>query len=955
MAIQKQWDKYEAAILLDYYLNYLDERLSRKEAIQIVSTKLRELAKKQNVFIDDVYRNVNGITFQMHSMESAYKGYTLVKPASKLFIETVKLLREDKRQFDKLLEEAKKMIEATEKDNRECYVNWLSQKVSPAQLSELYMSYEIIDEFCIKTKVLNQSLLQTTDIDIVKIAQKTVEQNKLFRYQYKREISKISSAMRYYITYIKQNISVKSENKSAIETGLETISKTELPMIQNEQDKSYNDEPQAIKELLFSEISDLSYTRPIYASYFGDEIQGVSSWKQLYINIFKKLYDDYADVIPLNKSFNTVNGRMDFCTSEHYSLMVAPKEILNGKYLETNLSAIDLVRKIKSLLDICLVDEKNLIIKYEKKADTHPFEEMKSLRRIRNTANGEAFFNWLNNEQGMAIPTCRSYVSAVNTAERYAIDNEFVNCRLYSDNYQEAKATADELFSNKSFIEYNDKQHNRFRAGINKLLLYISSGGNTIATPTISINIEPFTEILTEKFSKGYRINSPLELRKFKKYWEEYHDSMIDMDDDNITKCIQQCGITYEEKVYIPEKMLDEDTRMKLFSFISDNFQSGKTAIYYEALFKEFSDDFLDHCMYNASMLKAYLTYMNDGNYYIGKNFISKDVNVSATLYDEIKNCLVQQTSPMEDSEMFSILSHIPEQKIKTVLNQYGEFISNGRGEHFHISAVTLSYDELEDIATIIQHSIDEKRFISGNELIDIIKKKYPYIIEQNTLISDKGLRDAIGFKLRSRFSFKGNIISSKGQALSMMEVFADFCKHKDSFTLDELKILKQELDTVIYFEAVYDNSLRINKNEFVAKSHASFNLAKTDEAIDRFCIGDYIAIGEIKQFGLFPDAGFNWNSFLLEHYVAKYSPNYKLVHSSYNEGVCVGAIVKKISDIDTLDELVIDVLAKNGLPLQKETALQYLCDKGYLARRSYSGIEQLLIKAKELRNQKGF
>ena len=61
-------------------MHYLDGKLSRKEAIQIVSVKLRELAKKQNVFIDDVYRNVNGITFQMHSMESAYKGYTVVKP-----------------------------------------------------------------------------------------------------------------------------------------------------------------------------------------------------------------------------------------------------------------------------------------------------------------------------------------------------------------------------------------------------------------------------------------------------------------------------------------------------------------------------------------------------------------------------------------------------------------------------------------------------------------------------------------------------------------------------------------------------------------------------------------------------------------------------------------------------------------------------------------------------------
>lgn len=404
MAIQKQWDKYEAAILLDYYLNYLDGRLSRKEAIQIVSVKLRELAKKQNVFIDDVYRNVNGITFQMHSMESAYKGYTVVKPASKLFIETVKLLREDRKQFDKLLEEAKKMIEATEKDNRERYVDWLSQKVSPAQLSELYMSYEVIDEFCIKTKVLKQSLLKTTDIDIIKMVQKTVEQNKLFRYQHKREISKICSAMRYYITYIKENISAKSENKSSMGIGLETISKTELPIPETEIKKNTAnvvashliedenaDNPQAIKELSFSEKSDLAYTKPIYASYFGDEIQGFSSWKQLYIKVFKKLYDDYADVIPLNKSFNTVNGRMDFCTSEHYGLMVAPKEILNEKYLETNLSAIDIVRKIKSLLDICLVDEENLIIKYEKKADIHPSEEMKSSKRIKNTANGEAF------------------------------------------------------------------------------------------------------------------------------------------------------------------------------------------------------------------------------------------------------------------------------------------------------------------------------------------------------------------------------------------------------------------------------------------------------------------------------------------------------------------------------------------------------------------------------------
>lgn len=971
MDIKKKWDKYEAAILLDYYLHYLNGRLSRKEAIQIVSEQLRKLAKTRNINIDDVYRNISGITFQMHSMESAYKGYTIVKPASRLFNETVKLLKNDKNQFDKLLRKAKQMIDTTEKDASNRYLDWLSGKVTPAQLSELYMSYETINEFCINTKVLKNSLLETTDIDIVKLAQKTVEQNKVFRFRHKREINKFSSAMRYYLAYIRENMVVAPNNVTPTEN--QVAKKVEQSITENRKDEGVkefdeaivatqnliedvpNDKSYTTMVISFSEIPDLSYTKPIYATYFGDEIQCVSSWKQLYVNAFKKLYEDYDDRIPINESFNANKGRMDFCTGEYYNLMISPKEIVTNKYLETNLSATDIVRKIKCLLDICLVDEENLIIRYIKKGSIRSSETIKTQKSFNSSVNAESFYNWLSNEQNMALPTCRSYVSAVNTAERYAKDNGFANCILYTNNYQEAKLTVDELFDDKVFVEYNDRQHNRFRAGVNKLLLYIGGEENSVSGYKHSVNLELFSAILVEKFSKGYRVGSHLELKKFKRYWDELYGNPIEMPDDSITKHITLCGIIHEGKLYMPQEMLDEEIKTKLFSYINDSFRSGKNIIYYEALFKEFSEDFLDHCMYNADMLKGYLTYMNNGSYYTNKNYISKEANISVSTYDEVKNCLVQQATPMEYDEIFSDLSHIPEQKIKSILAQYNEFISNGRNEYFHISIAAFSDEELEDIAMIIQSSIDEKRFIGGNELIDSIKKKYPYIIEKNTLLSDKGLRDAIGYKFRDRFSFKGNIISSQGQALSMMEVFADFCKHNDSFTLDELKVLKQELDTVIYFDAVYENSLRISKNEFVAKSHAAFKPEETDAAINRFCDGDYIAIGKIQQFGLFPDAGFGWNSYLLEHYVAMYSPNYKLVHSNYNEGVCVGAIVKKLSNINTLDELVVDLLAKSGLPLQKDVALQYLCDEGYLARRSYSGIEQLLIKAQELRNQKGF
>ena len=109
MSIQKQWNQFEAAILLDNYIKYINGEISRKEAIQKTSLELRTMAQCRGYEIDDIYRNINGITFQMHSMESAYRGYTLLKPASKLFAEMVQIYKQDNKRFIKILKEARKM------------------------------------------------------------------------------------------------------------------------------------------------------------------------------------------------------------------------------------------------------------------------------------------------------------------------------------------------------------------------------------------------------------------------------------------------------------------------------------------------------------------------------------------------------------------------------------------------------------------------------------------------------------------------------------------------------------------------------------------------------------------------------------------------------------------------------------------------------------------------------
>ena len=76
-------------------------------------------------------------------------------------------------------------------------------------------------------------------------------------------------------------------------------------------------------------------------------------------------------------------------------------------------------------------------------------------------------------------------------------------------------------------------------------------------------------------------------------------------------------------------------------------------------------------------------------------------------------------------------------------------------------------------------------------------------------------------------------------------------------------------------------------------------------------------------------------------------------MHGGYNRNTVVGAMVKKENVYESFDDLIVDVLAESGVTLQKEDALNYLSDKGFIARRTYTGIEALMIKARAKRNKK--
>lgn len=844
MTRQPQWSLHEAAVLLDVFLKVQSAILTQTEAICFVSNQLRAMAKNSGVVIDDTYRNANGITFQMASMESAYLGRTIMKPATRLFNKIVEIYRIDIDEYHRLLEEAQVMAnrqKITKEEAHAVEVKARTDAVDSQHNEDKYQHVEITisERIRIALKKECERNRYGTTVTYLHNSLPNMQANDI------REILTSAPWAKYeYGTWRYVEISETANEFDQPEHGESKISVVDA-----------DNEIDTPKTIDFNSIPALVYTRPVSFSYFGEKRDNLRSWTELYTAFFTILYEDYSHNLKIGMSFTAHNnGRTEFGDAEMAKTMKAPKPITttNDKvlYIETNLSAHDIVGKIKFLLDLCSVDYEYMLIQYAESESTT----------------------------------------------------------------QERPAPQRPLF-----------------------------------------DTAPFERVMAEKFVRGFRIGSPLDMKKFRRYYESANGKDTEFSDAEVEAALLACSVRHGDKVFAPAAMLPAEVRDKLFSYIRVCFQEGKRVVYYEALFRAFSDVFLDYYIYDAQMLKAYIAFYNGGEFHLESQYISKDTLTQADPLEEVKNYLITAGVPMESSEICEILSHIPQKKVMQILGTNAEFVNNGKRHYFHVDIVHLSEEEIENVANLIVEGIHNKSFLSGNELAEMIRSKYPFIIENNSSISTLGMRDTLKYHLKKRFSFKGNIISALDHALSMADVFGSYAKSRPEFTMDELTMLASEMNSTVYFDAVYDNSLRIGRDQFVAKDMAQFRIGETDRAIDRFFAdSSYLAIEKVDGFGSFPDAGFPWNTYLLEYYVHAYSKRYRLLHAGFNQECCVGAIVKNESGIQTFDDLLAMALADSEISLKREQALEFLAKEGYLARRMYSNIENVLIQASTYRNRKG-
>lgn len=798
-------------------------------------------------------------------------------------------------------------------------------------------------------------------------------------------------------------------------------------------------------------------THPVSVTYFEESIkEKFTSWSEVYFEVLRVLAEDYPDVFR-DIAHGSDSVRIGIVDLEQRSLVKRSVEFMDGICASIPIAATKIIGKIKNLLELCNVDEENLIITYTyRTANTDgPDKEQQELlncstddsnvvavleyykvpfkvygeylyverdklstmilRRIRandhvqsvesvmrygsahwrikthesNDFNNsdhveqqpevappavkerkylveqrENFYVWLRDIQGYSQPTCRSYVSAVKTAEQYAREHSHLHTKLFVEDFDEVNATATFLLNDAAFMALNASQHNRFSAAITQYLSFMSyytnSNGEIVfkeagdkEAPTeqpksSQCNDARYLELLSSKFENGFRPNSAIDKNRFKVFYQESFGEPLDANDEQIVRKLEKLGDFRDGRIFAKADAEQTDLLSEILNTIQAAFNAGASCVYIEPLFARYQEQLAEQLqVFNGEALRDLILSNSRGYFarfaYIGCFKVNPDTEKDVTDY------MKRSHAPVNYNALEKDLWFIPLDKIKHILVTNKSMVNVAQETYYYAPNLPVSSSEVEQIADLIDNELLQKRFVSGPELYELIQSHCPSVAINTTDFTSWGLRNALGYLLRDKFNFNGNIICAVGETMTTAQVFSEFCRCREAITTDELKEFANEMETVVYWDSVYDEAVRVSATDFVNKRNFHFDVDAIDDVLDEL-IDRYTSIPSVKLFLHFPPIQVQWNGFVLESFVQGYSRRFKLLHASYGAGDCCGAIVRRNAGINEYRDLVVAILAENRNWTTQMDALQILVDEGYQMRRALSGIDKMMTDAKHLR-----
>ena len=271
------------------------------------------------------------------------------------------------------------MKDSAIRDRQERFYKWLSEKVSPAQLSELYMAASDLTEYGKSKRLFQVDFFELEDVPSIIRLRKRLEGDRIYKFTHFGKSHKMLAFLRYYIDFLNGQ---KSEDLVRQEVSPDSAvsvpeEKTDDPKAYREDSSLTPGEPEISQPLTaqlqvdFDQDSSYLFTKPISYTYKGTSYPA-KSWNGIYVEICGLLFADHREAFMriMNGDIPGYNS-LAFADEAHKSGMHAARCFAPGYYLETKLSATDIVRRIRGLYRLFDLGG-NLRISYTKTGDEKP-------------------------------------------------------------------------------------------------------------------------------------------------------------------------------------------------------------------------------------------------------------------------------------------------------------------------------------------------------------------------------------------------------------------------------------------------------------------------------------------------------------------------------------------------------------------------------------------------------
>jgi len=459
------------------------------------------------------------------------------------------------------------------------------------------------------------------------------------------------------------------------------------------------------------------------------------------------------------------------------------------------------------------------------------------------------------------------------------------------------------------------------------------------------ILIKKLTHILSIRFPNGFRIDSPIEITRFRRFAIE-DNTKIHLTDDELIEAIVTCGIYFEGKVYI----VSQQTKNRIKELANDYFKNGANIIFYSEFFTKNENWLFEANIVSRNMLIGILRNLFPELIFTSTYFGLMNTSVPNILENEILRVWGNETL-LSYKQLGKRLLYIPLARIKSALTQNSNFIWNNEGTFSHVTKINITEEENEAIREIAREKCNAHGYFS------IVVLPFGEILERNHDLSITAIHNAV-FRicLSENYDKNGKIVTRKGFPLDALTIMKNHCRTIDKCSLNELlnyeKKLTGESHRWIPMEAGNTVLIRIDKNTYIADKYIHFNSEEIDAVIVRFLTEDYVPLKFFTAFGTFPDCGQPWNLFLLESYCRRFSKNFRFDTPSVNSRNA-GTVIRKSCTM-TYTEIMADAVTKSGINLSESTVCLFLFENGYIGRRTTARVGEIVCKAKTIRERKG-